>query len=142
MFHHPGLRGQTSCKDTRLNMLRIVRPNDAGQESPRKPKRNRINLTDAENDRLRLVLKNLRRAYGTWSVLAEVMGVSVVTLHNIGRGKRGSHGIAVLAARAAGLPVEEVLSGGIALAKHCPLCGAPHRGAQAREKDSAGSGER
>lgn len=122
-------------------MLRIVRPNDAGQQPRSRKYRSRIQLTDAENARLGLVLRNLRRAFGAWAVLAEVMGVSIVTLTNIARGKRGSHGIAVLAARAAGLPVEEVLTGGIALAKHCPLCGAPHRGAHAG-KEQAGSGER
>jgi hypothetical protein len=112
-------------------MLRLIRPNDGGQETRPRPRHPRPKLTEAENARLRVVLKNLHRAYGTWSCLAETMGVSEDTLHSIVAGRqRGSHAMAVFAARAAGLPVEEVLSGGLTVAKNCPLCGAPHRGAQ------------
>jgi hypothetical protein len=122
------------------DMLKLIRLGDTGQD--RRPRKRRPSLTEAENARLKVVLRNLHRAYGTWQCLADVMGVAKHGLHSIVAGRyRGSHATAVFAARAAGLPVEEVLTGGIALAKHCPLCGAPHRGAQAG-KESAGSGER
>ena len=122
-------------------MLKLIRPGDPGQD-PR-PRKSRPSLTEAENARLRVVLRNLRRAFGTWKCLAAVMGVVPKALQAIAAGRfRGSFATAVFAARAAGLPVEEVLTGGLALAKHCPLCGAPHRGAQAQGKESAGSGER
>lgn len=110
-------------------MLRLVPPAGSGQE-PRSPHKPRPRLTEAENARLRVVLRNLRRAYGTWQVLANIMGAGPKGLQSIAAGRyRGSHAIAVFAARAAGLPLEEVLTGGLALAKHCPLCGAQHRGA-------------
>src|SRR5262245_49673249 len=117
-------------------MLKLIRPGDSGQE-PR-PRKRRPALTEAENDRLRVVLKNLRRAFGTWKCLAEAMGgVAATGLQSIAAGRyRGSHAIAVFAARAAGLPVEEVLTGGLVVAKNCPLCGAPHRGA--REQQAQG----
>jgi hypothetical protein len=66
------------------------------------------------------------------------MGVSDDTLHSIVAGRhRGSYAFAVFAARAAGLPVEEVLTGGLTLATNCPLCGAPHKGAQGQAQAKA-----
>jgi hypothetical protein len=112
-------------------MLKLIRPGNPGQDPRPRPQQSRPRLTEAEGTRLRVVIKNLHRAYGTWKCLAEVMGLVPKALQAIAAGRfRGSYATAVFAARAAGLPVEEVLSGGIALAKNCPLCGAPHRGAQ------------
>jgi hypothetical protein len=106
-------------------MLRIVRPNDAGQEK-RPPKNSKPcrSLTDAERKQLRVLLRNLHRHFGSWPCLAEAMGVRWRALSSIASGKRrGSPGILLRAARIAGLPVERVLSGKLDLAGRCPTCG-------------------
>lgn len=107
-------------------MLRLVHPASQGKD-PRPPKGCRspaLFPTPEESDRLRAALRNLRRAYGTWSCLAEVMGVPVKTLMGvIGRRTPGSYGIAIRAARAGGIPVEQILSPGVAVAGRCALCG-------------------
>ncbi len=57
-------------------MLRLVSPPGSAQEK-RPIRRSCLSLTPEESSRLRVVLQNLRRAYGTWSCLAEAMGVNM-----------------------------------------------------------------
>lgn len=106
-------------------MLRIVRPNDAGQV-PRPPKNAKpcLTLTEEEAARLRVVPRNLRRHFGTWACLAEVMGVGVSTLIKIAGGRlRGSPGVLLQAARVAGMPVERIVSTALSVVNTCPTCG-------------------
>lgn len=70
---------------------------------------------------MRAAERNIARAYGGRTVLAAVMGVAVGALHNMRRGT--SYAVAVLLARAGGIPVEQVLSGRPHVAGACALCG-------------------
>ncbi|MRG97136.1 hypothetical protein [Polyangium spumosum] len=70
---------------------------------------------------MRAAERNIARAYGGRDVLAAVMGVSKDALNNIIRGS--SYAVAVLLARAGGIPVEQVLSGRPHVAGACALCG-------------------
>jgi hypothetical protein len=85
-------------------------------------------LTDTEAMRLRAALRNLRALYGTWSCLAEAMGLPIGSLNNIVGGRRHpSAAVALLAARAAGATVDAVLGAPVA-ADRCPHCGAKRGG--------------
>ncbi|WP_437833820.1 transcriptional regulator [Sorangium sp. So ce1153] len=91
------------------------------------PARNRprpcLSLTPIQRKRLRAALRNLRKAYGSWSCLAEVMGMAVDSLKGIAYGRdSGSPGTAQRAAKAAGVTVEQLL-GGLVVADRCPSCG-------------------
>jgi hypothetical protein len=93
------------------DMLKLIRPDDPGQKT-RRPRRSQstLSLTEAETRQLRLVLKTLHGQYGSWPCLAEVLGVDPKTVNSIATGrKRGSPGILLRAARAAGLPLERIL---------------------------------
>ncbi|UQA55445.1 transcriptional regulator [Polyangium aurulentum] len=104
-------------------MLRVVHPAPRGQGTrpPAGHKSPRLYPTRDERRRIRAVERNIARAYGGRDVLASVMGVSPDTLNNIRRGT--SYGIAVLLARAGGIPIEQVLSGRPHVAGACALCG-------------------
>ena len=105
--------------------LTLVRPSREGQDGGRLPKRPRpvLTLLPAETARLRATLKNLRRAYGTWLCLAEVMGVGRNTLVHVAAGtKKGSPGLLLRAARAAGMSIEALLAP-LSEAGTCPACG-------------------
>lgn len=90
-------------------------------------KRNKIpSLTDAERQRLRAVLKNLRHAHGSWKRVAEITGVSLNTLYGVAKSMDfGSMNVAVRVARAAQMPVEHLLDGTLWSASHCRHCGQP-----------------
>jgi len=103
-------------------MLRLVHPSPKGQE---KRARNLRRLpsrspTAEEQQRIHAAIKNVSRTYGGRDVLAEVMGVSVLTLHHR---RTRSYGFAFLLARAAGIPVEQLLSGQPHIVGSCALCG-------------------
>ena len=106
-------------------MLRLVHPAPQGKETrvPKGQRSQALSLTRDESARLRAALKNLRRAYGGWDVLAAVTGIRANTLENIAYGtKGGSAAVALRVARAAAMPVEQLLSGGVVEARACPLC--------------------
>jgi hypothetical protein len=90
------------------------------------PKRKTSSLTDEERGRLRAVLKNLRRAHGSWAKLGEAMDVSIDTLLGVSKGKDfGSIDLAHRAAKIAGMLVEDLLHGKPVDADHCPHCRQP-----------------
>ena len=102
-------------------------PPDGGQGEGAPKRRRRsascLSLTPTQRKRLRAALKNRRAAYGSWSCLAEVMGVSVACVEAIAGGRdAGSPATAQRAAKAAGITVEQLL-GGLAAADRCPTCG-------------------
>lgn len=105
-------------------MLRVVRPDDAGQAPRPRRKPSTLTLTASERARLRVLLRALRRSHGSWSCVGDVLDVNPKVLCDIAGGSRaGSPGVLLRAARAAGMPVEQVLSGKPTLAGRCPTCG-------------------
>lgn len=106
--------------------LRLVK------EKPETPKPRRVRghqLTDEEVKRVRAATRNLIRALGSVECLSEVTGLAVDTLYGIGNLRHGRPGMAsaVKIAKAAGMPVEKLLSGRLGLADQCPTCSAPVR---------------
>ncbi|MGK3995968.1 transcriptional regulator [Sorangium sp. So ce1024] len=98
-------------------------PPDGGQGGRAPARRQCLTLTPTQSSRLRATLRNLRAAYGTWDCLAGVMGVARSTLRNIVKGHDGgSFAMAMRAAKAAGIPMEQLL-GGLVAADRCPTCG-------------------
>jgi hypothetical protein len=108
-----------------MSVVHLRPPKGQGIDPPAARPRSTVSLTDAEAMRLRAALRNLKSLYGTWTCLADVMGVSPRTLQNfISSTRRGaSPGMAVAAARAAGTTVDALL-GGPKVAGSCPHCGA------------------
>ena len=112
-------------------MLRVVPALSEGQngDPPKPDKRQRPRperaLSEPESGRLRVLLRNLRGAYGGWDVLAAVLGVTDDYLHAVnGQRAAGSHRLVMLAAKAGGLSVEQALAGKLPSADVCPTCGA------------------
>ncbi|WP_437484690.1 transcriptional regulator [Sorangium sp. So ce1014] len=102
-------------------------PPDGGQGGRVLTRRRRsipcLSLTPTQRKRLRAALRNLRAAYGSWSCLAEVMGMSITSVEAIANGRdSGSPATAQRAAKAAGVTVEQLL-GGLVAADRCPSCG-------------------
>lgn len=106
-------------------MLRLVHPRKEGQVSARKIKKSAsLFPTPEEADRIRATMRSLRYAYGGWDVLAGITGIKQTTLENIAhRQSPGSYGVAIAIARAAGIPVEQILRPGVQEAGKCPVCG-------------------
>lgn len=106
-------------------MLKVVQPPTGGQGDgapARRRKSPSLRLTDAERMRLRAALRHLRALYGSWSCLAEVMGVRPGTLKQLASCNGGSHAMALRAAKAAGTTLDRIL-GQPAAADRCPACG-------------------
>lgn len=81
-------------------------------------------LTPDEQGRVRAALVFLSRRFGSWEALAKVMNVKVGTAcYSGGQNSKPSAGIALRAARAAGVPLEDILSGAFPPAGACPSCG-------------------
>src|SRR4051812_2397459 len=108
-----------------MSMLRLVPPEG---QPPKPPRRKYVHaeptLTKEEMDRVKVVLHQLRRRWGTWKALAEVIGgINPRTLCVVAAPKgRPQPGHALFAARVANVPVEAILSGTITLAGSC-TCG-------------------
>jgi hypothetical protein len=105
-------------------MLRLVRPSNAGQGTrPPKGRPAANPLTNAEQQRVRAALRNLRALYGSWSCLSSVMGVARGSLENVVHGvKPVSAAMALRAARAAGKPLDALI-GAPCATDRCPRCG-------------------
>ena len=103
-------------------MLRLVHPAPKGQEkrTPKGRKSPAYTPTPEEQKRIHAALKNAARAYGGRDVLASVMGIAAKHLDHP---RRRSYSFALLLARAAGIPVEQLLSGQPHVAGSCALCG-------------------
>lgn len=71
-------------------------------------------------------LRILRVRYGSWKALAEAMGTTRATLQTVttpaGRKRLGA-GIAIRAAKVAGVPVDDLLAGAWPKDGACPWCG-------------------
>lgn len=107
-------------------MLRLVKTStkDQGGGPPRRRRSSGLSLTPDEARHLRVALRNIRWAYGSWACVSEVMGVEMETLTKfVSRKSHGSPGIALRAAQAAGMHVEALLSGTLTAVGRCPTCG-------------------
>ena len=109
-------------------MLRIVHPAPRGQGSgpPKRRKGQRsdaYSLTNDEARNVRRALKNLVFGLGGADVAALVLGVPIDSVYGR-RKQRPSGTFAIRIAKAAGLPVETILTGKMRLADRCPTCGA------------------
>ncbi|MDC0747791.1 hypothetical protein [Polyangium mundeleinium] len=104
-------------------MLRLVHPAPRGQGTrpPSGRKSPALLPTSEERRRIRATIRNIARAYGGVDVLAAVVGIHRATL--IRAGQQASYAVAVLVARAGGIPVEQVLTGRPHVAGACALCG-------------------
>lgn len=108
--------------------MQLVLPPPTGGQGEGAPARRRrprspsLLLTDVERMRLRAALRNLRALYGSWSCLGEAMSVSAGTLQQIASGNGGSHAMALRAAKAAGVTLDQIL-GRPVVAGRCPHCG-------------------
>lgn len=113
-----------------MNVIQLRPLGGQGTDPPaRRPRSPALRLTDVEAMRLRAALRNLRALYGTWSCLAEVMGLSEKSLKHIVAGRRASPATALLVARAAGATLTRVI-GAPTAADRCPTCGACRDGAK------------
>lgn len=80
-------------------------------------------LTPDEQAAVKVSLAFLRRRFGTWSSLAAAMGTNVYTVKCAAYRGGVSAGIALMAARAAKVPLEDILSGRWPTPGTCPHCG-------------------
>jgi hypothetical protein len=104
-------------------MLRLVHPAKQGQEK-RTSKGRRSDVftpTPEERARIQAAVQNTARAYGGYDVLSEVLRVPATTLYHVK--VKTSYAMAVLVARAAGIPVEQILSGKPHEVGACAVCG-------------------
>ncbi|MGD0529766.1 MAG: helix-turn-helix transcriptional regulator [Polyangiaceae bacterium] len=104
--------------------LRLV-PGDS--EAPGDLKKKRFKpystLTDAQQVRLRVAVKNLRHAYGSLKAAAEITGLPVHVLYMINNSRRCTLSVAARLAMALHVPIELLLEGGVLSADRCPHCG-------------------
>ena len=110
--------------------MRILRERETWQR-PRPPKQTRgaSDLTPEEQGYVRATLQVLRRRLGSWALLAEALRANGTTLKGyVGAKRKVSAGIALRAARLAGVPVEDVLAGSWPKAGACPHCGRSDNG--------------
>ncbi|MDI1481460.1 transcriptional regulator [Polyangium sp. y55x31] len=105
--------------------LTLIRPSHEGQERIRLPKRTRkAHFPPAEQSRIRAALRNLRRAFGSWSCLGAVTGYASETLVGAAcQPNRATPTLVYRVARAVGLTVDELLRPGLRDADACPTCG-------------------
>lgn len=90
---------------------------------PANETRRSTDLTPAEQANVRRALRFLAKRHGDTSKLAKAMGAHRETVQRPTRGGVVSAGIALRAARRAGVPVEDVLSGAWPSEGLCPYCG-------------------
>jgi hypothetical protein len=109
-------------------VLYIVPPIGGKGEAPSKPRGRRrasICLTGSEADALSAALKGLHKTY-TWGQLAELCGVSALTIRCVANGRgNGSPGLALRVARVAGISIDRVLTPGPTGTTHCQTCKRP-----------------
>ena len=81
-------------------------------------------LSPEEAGHVKEALAFLAKRYGTWRELAKAMGLKSDTIEYAASERGGvTGGMAIRTARAAGVPVEDVLSGAFPKPGVCPHCG-------------------
>ena len=101
--------------------LCLVRPAEPSKARA-KPRRKRPVFSAAQELQLRLTMRNAARAFGTWSCLADAMGVSRAALKHAMRRRAVSPEIAVRLAFATGISLDALLRTGVVVAGRCPSC--------------------
>ena len=91
------------------------------------PYRDPLGLTAEEQAGVRQAVRALRKRYRSWQKLAQALGLGL-PLKSLERGLQGkdrplSPGLAIRAARLAGVPVDDVLKGLFPKPGQCPMCG-------------------
>jgi DNA-binding phage protein len=94
-------------------------------QRPKAPRPGRTpDLTDAESGAVKAALRFLRARHGTWTTLAAALGTAEQNLTRAVSAKgRPSAALALRAARAGGVPLEDVLTGVWPPEGACPHCG-------------------
>ncbi len=105
-----------------MKVVPIRRRGGQGGDPPSARPRATRTVSGEEALRLRAALRSLRSMAGSTRCLAEILGLSEKHLQHIIGGKPASYGVAVRAARLAGVPVEQLL-GGLTSVQRCPHCG-------------------
>lgn len=80
-------------------------------------------LTDQEQDNVRVALRFLHARARGWGPLSVVLGFKRKTLESANQGRLVSATLAFRAARFAGVSMEDVLTGKYPAAGVCPYCG-------------------
>jgi hypothetical protein len=81
-------------------------------------------LTPEEETHVRAAMNVLRIRYGGMDGVAKAMGASKLAVQTaMSKGRRPGAGLALKAAKLAGVPVEDVLSGAFPKAGSCLMCG-------------------
>ena len=94
-------------------------------KKPRPPNETRrsSDLTPEEQENVRTALKVLRIRFGGWERLGVAMRAKRQIVRHAAFTKKPSAGIALRAARLAGVPLEDILSGRWPQKGACPMCG-------------------
>ena len=107
--------------------LRLLPQPGAGQDPPKRRKRpsDALVLSDEEVRHVRQALRNLAFALGGNDVTAHVLGIAVKSITSAKNSPkhRPSGTLAIRIAKAAGVSVESILTGAIAITARCPTCG-------------------
>lgn len=80
-------------------------------------------LTNAEQENVRLALRFLRQSAGKWESLADMLQVSKITVTIVAGGKPVSASLAFRVARLANVSIDELLAGRYPPPGTCPYCG-------------------
>jgi len=100
---------------TKRSEWRVVRPSNETRRS--------TDLTPEEQANMRRALLFLRARYGSWAKLATALRAKHHTVERAGGyGRPVGAGLAVRAARLAGVPLDDLLSGAWP-GTRCPTCG-------------------
>jgi len=93
------------------------------KDRPANETRRASDLTPEEQAATRRALHVLRRRLGGWEALGKALRVNRATLQGYGSKLAPSAGVALRAARLAGVTVEELLAGRWPVEGACPHCG-------------------
>jgi hypothetical protein len=90
---------------------------------PANETRRSTDLTPAERESAKVAIRHLAKRHGSYGKLAAAMSASTETVRLAARTGKLSAGLALRAARLAGVPLEDVLAGRWPVAGACPHCG-------------------
>jgi len=103
-------------------------------------KRRANTLEPEEQENVRGALRALYYRYGSWKAVEDGMGIGKNQLKTVmGKSRELSAGMAIRAAKLAGVPVEDVLSGALKAPAKCPTCAGTRSGRSSPTGLRAGS---
>lgn len=93
---------------------------------PSRPPTLALDLTDAERRNVRAALRVLYHRFGTWPALAKAMGIARKRMEDVMYRRLPSLAVAFKASRVAGVPLDDLLAGGLDGTRRkpgaCPVC--------------------